>query len=56
MTLSYVDKSFVNPKPGNSPVRSVDLKDIHNLKVESYILCGRDFEDFGLGRQHLKRL
>ena len=43
MTLSYVDKSLVNPKLGNSPVRSIELKDIHNLKVESYVLCGGDF-------------
>ena len=43
MTFSYVDKSLVNPKPSNFPVRSVDLKDIHNLKVEIYVVCGGDF-------------
>ena len=35
--LNWTDKT------GNSPVRSIDLKDIHNLKVESYVLCDGDF-------------
>ena len=33
---------------------SVDLKNIHNLKVESYTLCSGDFEGFKPERQHLK--
>lgn len=30
-----------------------ELKNIYNLKVKSYILFGRNFEDFKLGRQHI---
>ena len=30
-----------------------ELKKIYNLKVKSYILFGRNFEDFKLGRQHI---
>ena len=40
--------------PGNDHNQIVNLKNIHNLKSESSILCSGNFGDFKPGRQHLK--